>query len=272
MAGWKWFLIFLTTCYLTLLALMYVAQRSLMYLPETVRTPPAEAGLGEAEEVTLDTADGERVIAWHIPPRGERPVWLYFHGNGGALRYRTDRFRDLTAQGEGLVALSYRGYAGSTGRPTEAGLIADARAAYDFAVKRYGAERIVLWGESLGSGVALALAAERPVARVVLEAPFLSAVDIAAGIYPWLPVRWLMKDPFRSDLRVARVKAPILILHGDRDEVVPISSSQLLYKLITSPRRFVRLPGGGHENLGAFGVVDTARAFVAEKLDPPAGN
>ena len=122
------------------------------------------------------------------------------------------------------MALSYRGYAGSTGRPTEAGLIADARAAYDFAVKRYGAERIVLWGESLGTGVSLALAAERPVARVVLEAPFLSAVDIAAGVYPYVPVRWLMKDQFRSDLRVAKVTAPVLVLHGDRDNVVPISS------------------------------------------------
>ena len=186
----------------------------------------------------------------------------------GALRYRVDRFRELTAQGEGLVALSYRGYAGSTGRPTEAGLIADARAAYDFAVKRYGADRIVLWGESLGSGVALALAAERPVARIVLEAPFLSAVDVAAGVYPYLPVRWLMKDQFRSDLRVAKVTAPVLVLHGDRDDVVPIASGQQLYKLITSPKRFVRLAGGGHENLGSFGAVETARAkFVAEKFD-----
>jgi fermentation-respiration switch protein FrsA (DUF1100 family) len=267
MPGWKWILVFFATGYLGLLAFMYVGQRSLMYFPETFRTPPAEAGLAEAEEVTLDSGDGARVIVWHIPPKEGRPVWLYFHGNGGALRYRVDRFRELTAQGEGLVALSYRGYAGSTGRPSEDGLIADARAAYDFAVERYGAGRIVLWGESLGSGVALALAADRPVARIVLEAPFLSAVDIAAGVYPFLPVRWLMKDQFRSDLRVANVKAPVLVVHGDHDNVVPISSGQQLYKLITSPKRFVRLAGAGHENLGAFGVVQTARAFVADKSD-----
>ncbi len=152
MPGWKWLLVFFATGYLALVALMYVTQRGLMYFPETLRTAPADAGLAEAEEVMLDTPDGARVIVWHIPPRGDGPVWLYFHGNGGALRYRVDRFRELTAQGEGLVALSYRGYAGSTGRPSEAGLIADARAAYDFAVKRYGAERIVLWGKSLGTG------------------------------------------------------------------------------------------------------------------------
>jgi uncharacterized protein len=267
MPGWKWFLAFFATGYLALVALMYVTQRGLMYFPETLRTAPADAGLAEAEELTLDTADGARVIVWHIPPRGDGPVWLYFHGNGGALRYRVDRFRQLTAQGEGLVALSYRGYAGSTGRPTEAGLIADAHVAYDFAVKRYGAERIVLWGESLGGGVALALAAERPVSRIVLEAPFLSAVAIAAGVYPYVPVRWLMKDQYRSDLHVAKVTAPVLVMHGERDNVVPIVSGEQLYKLITSPKRFVRLAGAGHENLGAFGVVETARAFVAEKLN-----
>ena len=237
MPGWKWLLVFFATGYLALVALMYVTQRGLMYFPETLRTAPADAGLGEAEEVVLDTPDGARVIVWHIPPRGDGPVWLYFHGNGGALRYRVDRFRELTAQGEGLVALSYRGYAGSTGRPSGAGLMDDARAAYDFAVKRYGAERIVLWGESLGTGVALALAAERPVARVVLEAPFLSAVAIAACVYPYVPVRWLMKDQYRSDLHVAKVTAPVLVMHGDRDNVVPIASGEQLYKLITSPKR-----------------------------------
>src|SRR5262249_39649819 len=130
-----------------LVALMYVMQRSLMYFPERLHTPPAMGGLPEAQEVALDTEDGERVIVWHLPPRGEKqPVVLYFHGNGGALRNRVDRFRALIADGNGLVALSYRGYGGSTGRPTETGLIADAEAAYAFAAARYPAERIVLWG------------------------------------------------------------------------------------------------------------------------------
>ncbi|MCC6886949.1 MAG: alpha/beta fold hydrolase [Hyphomicrobiales bacterium] len=264
MGAWKTFLIVVAGGYAVLVALMYFAQRALMYFPETARTPPADAGLTEAAEETLETADGVRVIVWHIPPRGERPVWLYFHGNGGSLRYRLERFRALTARGEGLVALSYRGYGGSGGRPSEAGLIADARAAYDFAVKRYDPGRIVLWGESLGSGVALALAVERPVARIVLEAPFVSAVDVAAGVYPFLPVRWLMKDQFRSDLRVVKVTVPILILHGDRDPVVPIASGRRLYELITAPKRFVRIAGGGHEDLGSHGVVDIARQFMTE--------
>ena len=143
MALLKW-LIGAAAAFGGLVALMYVVQRSLMYFPERLRTPPAMAGLPEAQEVALDTKDGERVIVWHVPPRGEKPVVLYFHGNGGALRNRVDSFHAFIADGNGLIALSYRGYGGSTGRPTEAGLIADAEAAYAFAATHYPAERIVL--------------------------------------------------------------------------------------------------------------------------------
>jgi fermentation-respiration switch protein FrsA (DUF1100 family) len=246
-------------------ALMYVAQRSLMYFPDKARTTPAAAGLPQAEEVVLDTADGEKVIAWHVPPRGDRPVVLYFHGNGGALSHRVDRFRRLISDGTGLIALSYRGYGGSTGSPTEDGLIADARAAYEFAVARYKVERIALWGESLGTAVAIALAAERPVARVMLDAPFTSTRDVAAAQYWFLPVGLLMKDQFRSDLRIAKVKAPIMILHGDADGVIPISYGERLYAMIPGEKRFVRIPRGGHVDLDRFGAFDAVRSFLAGK-------
>src|SRR6266446_2952162 len=128
MAFVKWMFIAAAAGYLGLGALMYFAQRSLMYFPERARTAPAAAGFPQAQEVMLDTPDGERVIVWHVPPRGEKPVVLYFHGNGGSLAYRVDRFRKLVSDGVGLLALSYRGYGGSSGKPTEAGLIEDARA------------------------------------------------------------------------------------------------------------------------------------------------
>ncbi len=265
MATLKWYLTFGLVFYGGFVALLYVAQRSLQYFPESFRTAPAAAGLPEAEEVVLDTANGERVILWHVPPRGDKPVVLYFHGNGGALRYRVDRFRALTADGTGLVALSYRGYGGSTGRPTETGLLEDAAAAYAFTAARYPPERIVLWGESLGSGVAVALAAEKPVGRLVLEAPFSSAADVGAGAYWYVPVRLLMKDQFRSDLRVGKVMAPVLVLHGDRDNIIPIALGERLYALINAPKRFVRFPGGGHENLGAYGAIEAAKQFLGER-------
>jgi len=265
-AALKSILLFGAAFYLGLVALMYVTQRSLMYFPERVRTAPAQAGLSEAEEVTLDTSDGERLIAWHIPPRGDQPVILYFHGNGGALRYRVDRYRALTRDGTGLLALSYRGYGGSSGRPSEEGLVEDARATYAFAAARYPEARLVLWGESLGSALAIALACEQPVARLVLEAPFVSAAAIASAAYPFVPVRWLMKDQFRSDLRIRNVTAPVLIVHGDRDEVIPIASSERLYALIAGPKRFVRIAGAGHEDLG-MRAVDAAKAFMAERFE-----
>jgi fermentation-respiration switch protein FrsA (DUF1100 family) len=264
----KWLLIIVLIGYGGLLLLVYLGQRALQYFPERARTPPAAAGLPEAEEVVLDSSGGERVIVWHIPPRGEKPVVLYFHGNGGSLRGRVDRFRALAADGTGLIALSYRGYGGSSGRPTEKGLIDDALAAYAFAAARYPASRLALWGESLGTGVAVALAAQKPVGRIVLESPFTSIADIAAQIYWFFPVRLLIKDSYRSDLLIGTVTAPFLILHGDKDSIVPITLGDQLYKLITAPKRFVRFPGAGHNELAAYGALEAAKQFLSEPVQP----
>jgi fermentation-respiration switch protein FrsA (DUF1100 family) len=266
MASLKSFLFIAVVGYAALVVLVYVAQRAIMYFPERIRTPPAAAGLAAAEEVILDTADGERVIAWHVAPRGDKPVVLYFHGNGGSLSLRAGRFRALTADGTGLLALSYRGYGGSSGSPSEGGLIADAMATYAFAAARYPAERVALWGESLGSGVAVALAAEKPVGRLVLQAPFTSAADVAARVYWFLPVRLLMKDQFRSDLRIGKVTAPVLVLHGERDQVVPVALGERLYGLITAPKRLVRIPGADHNDLDAYGALRAAKQFLAEDV------
>lgn len=259
----KWILIIALICYGGLLALLYLTQRAMQYFPERLRTAPAAAGLPEAQEIELDTPDGERVIAWHLPPRGDKPVILYFHGNGGSLRGRVDRFRALTADGTGLVALSYRGYGGSSGAPTEAGLVNDALAAYAFTRARYPAERIVLWGESLGTGVAVALAAQQPVGHLILQSPFTSAADVGAQRYWFVPVGLLMKDQFRSDLRIGKVTAPVLVLHGDRDNIVPMALAERLYGLINAPKRFVRFPGIGHNDLGAE-AVEAAKQFLGE--------
>ncbi len=243
---------------------MYFGQRSLLYFPERARTPPAAAGLPSAEEVVLDTADGEQVIAWQVPPRGGKPVVVYFHGNGGSLRIRAARLAALTSDGTGLVALSYRGFGGSTGTPTEDGLICDASAAYGFAAQRYPSRRIVLWGESLGTGVAVAVAAEHPVGGVILELPFTSIADIAAAIYWFMPVRLLMKDPFHSDARIGRVTAPVLVMHGARDVTVPIGFGEQLFGMINAPKRFVRFAEGGHNNLDGFGAIAAVHEFLSK--------
>jgi hypothetical protein len=263
MAFIKWTFIIALAAYLGIGALMYFAQRSLMYFPDRTRTPPSAAGLPQAEEITLDTADGERVLAWHVPPRGGKPVVIYFHGNGGALNLRVDRFQKIIAQGIGLVALSYRGYGGSSGRPSEAGLVEDARAAYLFAAERYPG-RIALWGESLGTGVAVALAAEKPVTHLVLDAPFTSTVDVAADLYWFLPVRWLMKDQFRSDQHIKQVKAPVLILHGEADDIIPIRYGERLLAMAPGRKQMVRFKDGYHVDLDRHGAMDAFVKFLAE--------
>jgi fermentation-respiration switch protein FrsA (DUF1100 family) len=257
-----WFAGLIALGYGLIVILMYFGQRSFLYFPERERTSPAAAGLGAARELTLETTDGERVIAWHLPPEGDRPVIVYFHGNGGSLRVRAERFAALTADGTGLVALSYRGYGGSSGTPSEAGLIRDAEAAYRFTAERYPARRTVPWGESLGTGVAVAIAAEHPVGGLILESPFTSIVDIAAAIYWFLPVRRLMQDQFHSDQRIARVTAPVLVMHGDRDATVPIAYGERLFAIIKAPKQFVRFPDGGHSNLDSFGALNAVRDFL----------
>jgi hypothetical protein len=253
--------------YAVLATVIYVAQRSLMYFPDTAHVVPAEAGLPEAEEVPLTAADGVHVTAWHVPPRDAKPVIVYFHGNGGALRFRVARFRRLIADGVGLVALEYRGYGGSAGSPSEQGLIADAQVAYRFAAGRYPSQQLVLWGESLGSGVAIALAAERPVGRVILEAPFTSAVALGTRHYWYLPVSLLMKDQFRSDLRIGKITAPVMIMHGVHDRVVPYAMGEQLFDLANKPKHFVRFLDGGHEDLDDNGALDAVARFLAGDLD-----
>jgi len=263
MAALKFILLCLLAGYGAVAMLAYFAQRALLYFPDRTRTTPAEAGLPEAQEVVIETADGEKVLVWHVPPAGEKPVVLYFHGNAGALANRIRRFRGLIAGGTGLVALSYRGYGGSSGSPSEAGLFAGAAAAYAFAAARYPADRIALFGESLGTGVAVWLAAEKPVGRVILQAPYTSIADVGAAAYPFLPVRLFLKDRFQSDARADRLTAPVLVIHGERDNVVPIEYGERLYALLRAPKKFVRFPQGGHVDLDQQGALDIVRSFLA---------
>jgi fermentation-respiration switch protein FrsA (DUF1100 family) len=268
MAALMWLGVAVLCIYIGAAAVLYFTQRSLMYFPETVRTTPAAAGLPDLQEITLTTADGEHLVAWHTPPRDAKPVLVYLHGNGGALRYRAERFLRLTGDGIGLVAIEYRGYGGSTGSPSERGLIADGEAAYAYAAARYPTSQIVLWGESLGTGVAVALAAEKPVGRVILEAPFTSAAEVAARRYWFMPVRLLMSDQFRSDELIGKVTAPVLILHGVKDETVPYAMGQRMFALANKPKHIVRFLDGGHDDLDRNGALLAVGRFLAGDLDP----
>jgi uncharacterized protein len=223
----------LVLAYAGICVAMFAFQRNLQYRPDPTPLDPAVAsGLGYVQE-TLATADGERLVAWWAPPPDASvPVILYLHGNGANLGARAGRLKALHADGAGVLALSWRGYGGSTGQPTEAGLLADARAAWQSLKARAPRHPAVIYGESLGSTVAVLLAAEVQPDAVVLDSSFDSALAVAAGRYPWLPVPWLLRDTYRADLAAPRIRAPVLQVHCREDPVTPLAHAQAMHKLL----------------------------------------
>jgi fermentation-respiration switch protein FrsA (DUF1100 family) len=255
--------------YAGLVLAAWLGQRRLMYFPDPSRISPAVAGLTGVEEHLLDVPDGTRLVTWQAAPRPGQPTLLYFHGNAGGLINRAGRFARYQGLGYGLMAMSYRGYSGSTGSPSERANIDDAILAYE-ALRQRGvaAENIVVYGESLGSGVAVALAAQRKVGAVVLDAPYTSIVDIAAGQYPFLPVRTLLTDRYESNALIGRVTAPVLILHGARDRIIPVAMGRDLYALAKDPKRLVIFPDGRHVDLDDHGAVQEVQKWVSEARNP----
>ena len=249
--------------YLGFVGLLYFLQRGMMYPGDSRRTAPGAAGLVHAVEELLTTSDGEKVIVWHVPPKGERPVVVYFHGNGGALANRARRFASLVEDGTGLVALSYRGYGGSSGIERGGDFKRRARGAR-VRVRALSGRAARGLGRLLGTGVAVALAAEKDFAKVVLEAPFTSTADIASATYPIVPVRLLMKDQFRSDERIGKVKEPVLVIHGALDKVIPIQYGRRLFEQIELPKRFINLPNATHAGVDAHGALAEVKKFIAE--------
>jgi fermentation-respiration switch protein FrsA (DUF1100 family) len=245
------FLAGVVALYLAALGALYVNQRKLLYFPNWVAIAPAEFGL-KVDVVHLKTSDGETLLAWHVRAAAGKPLILYFHGNGGGLPAVAARLRELSVRGDGILAVEYRGYAGSTGRPSETGLLTDGEAAYAWAIAEgFAPARIVARGESLGSGVAVALAARHEVGAVVLDSPYTSTVDVAAARFWMFPARALMWDTFRSDQRIAQVTAPLLIVHGTEDKTIPIRFGERLFSLAHPPKSFIRVEGYGHLAMGA---------------------
>ncbi|MBV9910697.1 MAG: alpha/beta hydrolase [Hyphomicrobiales bacterium] len=229
---------------------LYAGQRKLLFRCDAGEVDPATLGL-KADIVRLKTEDGESLLAWSIPPLAGRPLILYFHGNSGGIDLRIERFHAIAKAGMGLLAIEYRGYASSTGSPSERGLKLDGEAAYAAAVASGVApERIVPLGESLGSGVAVALAARHTVGALVLDSPYSSIADVAAAAYWFVPARALIRDPFRNDLLIGSVKAPMLIVHGTKDTVVPIRFGEKLFALANPPKEFWRVEDAVHLALG----------------------
>lgn len=238
----------------------YLGQRKLMYVPDPQRVSPVSVGLSGVEERVLDTPDGARIVAWRAAAKPGQPTVLYFHGNAGHLAARAERIRAFQQAGWGVLMMSYRGYSGSTGSPSEAANVADARLAYDMLAREgVGGEALIVYGESLGTGIATRIAVERRVAMLVLDSPFTSMVDMAVRVYPFLPSRQLLSDRYESARDLPRVKAVVLVLHGARDQVVPVAMGREMHALAGEPKRLVIYPDGTHSDLFAQGAMADIR-------------
>jgi pimeloyl-ACP methyl ester carboxylesterase len=254
--------------YLAMCVAMFIFQRDLLYQPDMSLADPVDAGLPNAQLEHLKTSDGEDLIVWWIPPRAPgKPVFLYFHGNGGNLSYRPKRLELLSEDGAGVMAVSWRGYGGSTGSPSEDGLMADGRSAYVSLRSRIDQDRIVLVGESLGSGVAVKLAAEVPVAAVILDSGYSSIADVAASKFPWLPVPLLIRDAFRADLAAGNVQVPVFQVHCTDDPVVPLVFGRRLHQLFPNRRDLIEVPGRCHP-VSPRGFEAVLTQFRAETAAP----
>lgn len=256
--------------YAVLLAALWLGQRRMLYKPDPRRpVQPADAP-ASLREIETPTADGLILRHWYHPPAVPGgAVLVVFHGNAGNRGDVWDKYRQAVAWGYGLVLADYRGYGGNPGRPDEAGLRADGRAVLDWlAAQGVAGGRTVLYGESLGSGVATAVAAERPVAALILEAPFTSVAELGQEVYWYVPARRLVRDPFDSLARIGRVAAPVLVLHGGLDETIPPAHGARLAAAAPDRARFLRFEAADHVTVWDHGGAAAVRDFLAQTVPP----
>jgi fermentation-respiration switch protein FrsA (DUF1100 family) len=266
MTGFLRLLAVAALCYLVVLLVLRLSESRMLYVPGGSRTlldPPAELGL-DVRRVTVTASDGVRLVAWAMPVGDGSGYWLLMcHGNAGNISEagRPYHYAGLRGLGLSLLAFDYRGYGESEGAPSEDGLYRDADAAYRYLRDTIGVppERIVIFGHSLGSAVAVELAGTVPAAGLILDGALTSVADRAQELFPYAPVRWIAASRYPSIERIGKLSLPKLFLHATADDVIPIAHGRRLYEAAAPPKRFVELQGGHGDTFD----VDSAAYFGA---------
>jgi hypothetical protein len=247
----------LVVLYVAFVALVFFLQSRLIYFPvHEVAATPQMRGLA-FESARLRTADGPTLDAWYIPAASARGVVLFCHGNAGNISHRLESIAIFHSLGLDTLIFDYRGYGRSTGRPSEEGTYRDAAAAWRYLVeeRKISPDRIVVFGRSLGAAVATWLVTQQHAAALIAESAFTSVPDLAADIYPWLPVRWLARFNYDSLDRIARLELPILVVHSRDDEIIPMHHGQRLFDAARGQKRLLEIRGGHNEGFYASGAV-----------------
>jgi fermentation-respiration switch protein FrsA (DUF1100 family) len=255
---------------LTLFVLIWSLQRKLMYFPSSAVPDPHALGLANVQEIAFPTADGLTLSGWFINASTRTGMtMLVFNGNAGNRAHRAALADVFAGLGMAVLLFDYRGYGGNPGSPTEAGLKADARAARNYLLTRpdVNPKQLGYFGESLGTAVAAELAEEYPPAVLILRSPFTSTTALGQHHYPWLPVRWMLRDRFETLDRIRRIRAPILVIAGDRDRIVPIEESRRVFEVASEPKSLVVVRGADHNDEALFTgktMIDGMVRFLAD--------
>lgn len=253
--------------YIIVVTAVFFFQRHMEYFPYNAQMhAPKDAGVPEMSPVQVTTADGLSLVAWFASPKKKNgDVVVLFHGNAGNIEMRSNKARLLLDRGYGVLLSEYRGFGGNPGSPTEQGLYEDGRAALKWlADKGYKKSQIIIYGESVGTGIAVQMALEQQPKYLILEAPFTSAADVAKDAYHHLlPVDLLMHDRYDSIDKIAKIKTNLLIIHGTADSVVPTKFGIQLFKAALQPKRLLLVHDANHWNLYDFG----AGPLIADWLD-----
>ncbi len=244
---------------------IYLGERRITYQIAPTRTNPTDVRLDSVVEQQLVTPDGQRLVVWRLKGRHGQPTLLYFHGNGDPLTYRSGRVASFEAEGYGVYMMAYRGYSGSSGQPSETANVGDGVLAYD-TLTREGLvpQQIVIYGESLGTSVALQVALRREASALILEAPFTSMVDAWRQFVPLLPVRQLLRDQYNSLAVIGQLRMPLLVMHGRRDRLVSFRLGHTLYEAAPEPKRFEVFPEAAHTNLYDYNAISAVRRFLVD--------
>ena len=254
--------------YFLFLVFLFAVQSNLLYHPDKTAQDPVTIGLPMMEPIIAESADGLDLLSWYAKGQPKEPIVVYLHGNAGNISSREHKVRPFLDVGFGVLLVGYRGFGINPGKPSEEGLYADARAAMSILDEIHDRGRpIILYGESLGTAVATNLAAElaragTPAAALILEAPFTSVISVAKYHYPFVPVKWLLKDHFDQASRISGILAPVLIFHGDQDKTIPIRLGKALFEKALMPKQSKWFEGAGHNDLFDFGAGELSVKFI----------
>ncbi|MGQ3889569.1 alpha/beta hydrolase [Legionella sp. CNM-1927-20] len=254
-------LVFLLIFIILVMVSMYLLQRQFIYFPARVMPIRQFFAADDMQEVYLNTEDKLKLLAWYKPAQSDMPTIIYFHGNAGHIGYRMPFIRYFLNEGYGVLLVEYRGYGGNEGKINEQGLYLDGQAAIKF-LQEQGIllPKIILYGESLGTGVATKLGTQYKVCAIILQSPYTSLSALARVHYPWLPIP--LRDKFDSIKRINEITAPVLILHGRQDNIVPYAQGLELYNKANEPKEFIDFEKRGHNNLWDKQFFDIINKFI----------